>query len=119
MVLFYEDAREANAEFGCYVSTMSLASGLVFGEAAKVSTDSFISARSALEAVRAAYYLMTGVWCTEPQALAAVYSVPEGAPLTMAVDNVSPDALPSVEAAMHYEKMRASMQAFARRAPRG
>lgn len=63
--------------------------------------------------------LRAGRPCTEPQALAAAFSVPQGAPLTMALLNVGP--LPSDDVVAVFSawqaRERSNVRAF-RRGPR-
>lgn len=76
----------------------------------RVSCASYFDAKCSAEHVREEYFHLTGEWCTEAQALAACYSVPDGAPATMAAINVGPASLDDVQAA-HYESMRRGIRA--------
>lgn len=68
-------------------------------------------ARIRSEAIRA------GIDCTDPQALAAAYSVPDGAPIAMALVNVGP--LPSDNVVREFTTMRDRMSGAIRVMTRG
>ena len=57
-----------------------------------------------------------GIQCSEPQALAAAYSVPNGASILMAVVNVGP--MPTAEIAEIFGKMRANVNGAVNRMTR-
>lgn len=72
---------------GLYVSTVSI-NGRVIASERTVDLSSRYAGLATAEAIIDAYHASTGLWCTLPEALAAAHSVPDGAPIAMAVDNV-------------------------------
>jgi len=82
-----------------------------------IRTDSVTDIRASVAALIDCHYRATGVFCTQPQALAALYSVPDGATIEFAELNVG--VALSDNAARHYEAMRAGLRAFCKYATRG
>lgn len=54
----------------------------------RIDTSSRYSTLSSASAVREEFFHLTGEWCTEAQAVAACFSVPDGAPADFAALNV-------------------------------
>lgn len=54
----------------------------------RVSTSGRYDTLSSAARVREAFYHLTGTWCQEWEAIAACYSVPDGAPVEFAALNV-------------------------------
>src|SRR5690606_25633024 len=65
-------------------------SGKVFARSVGTECDRYSAIVETARRIQSVYYHATGTWCTMPQAIAAAYSVPEGAPIAMAADNVGP-----------------------------
>lgn len=78
-----------------------------------VSTASLFDTRYAVADIIDEYHRQTGIWCTEPEALAAAYSVPDGAPIELALVNVG-CAMDDVQI-KHFENMRAGVRNFCKR----
>ena len=77
----------------------------------RVSTASRYDINCTMGRVREGYYRLTGEWCSEAQAYVACYSVPEGAPIAMAVVNVGPSVMDDAQA-QHFDKLRSFERAL-------
>lgn len=84
-------------------------SGLYTVENGAVCNDSRYATLSSAGKVREAYFRLTGEWCSEAEALAACMSVPNGAPVDMARDNVAPGLVMRELDARDWERDRNSM----------